>query len=475
MKQMAQMAAETMGLPILEPVNVEGMPRPIAINKDVCIVGARSEVNLRLSSPLVSRTHAMFVADRDSIYLRDLASRNHTYLNDKPIRDAVLRNGDVIGLGPLSFRCKSGFDKPYDPTEIHAPPAELRPAKDGQRVPLNTRSTLIGSRNDCDVVLPGKDVEPSHAIIFEREGHRYIRDLRTVSGTWVNESVVGQTELSPGDEIRIGDAQFVYQLTEAAEMDDDTDGRPLEPEPMADAAEVVVGDEDEDVELELADSTVEAVSESVGLSDWDEADLLAGRRERNATEATDPLLGDSLDNGAMDSKSSENATAPAEERAAPAPAADGDAIPIRLEDLSDEPVAVAAPVVRPAIPVEADVQAELPEAVPVASPPENAAEAPSPPTAPIQVEEPMELAHFNAGPALPADASHPGQQDRLAPEEKLTELLGELAGNIAEVQATWEEVRSKQAEAPHWAHPGADAGGSGEGRATPTSRKDHAV
>ena len=40
----------------------------------------------------------IFVADRDSIYLRDLASRNHTFLNDEPIREAVLRNGDVIGL-----------------------------------------------------------------------------------------------------------------------------------------------------------------------------------------------------------------------------------------------------------------------------------------------------------------------------------------------------------------------------------------
>jgi pSer/pThr/pTyr-binding forkhead associated (FHA) protein len=250
MKQIAMNEAQSQRWPILEPLDVEELPRPVALNQEVCVVGTRPEVNLRLSSPQVSRTHAIFVADRDSIYLRDLASLNHTYVNDAPAREAVLHDGDVIGLGPLSFRCKCGFDRPADGSDVHAPPAELLAANDGTHVQLTgRRSVLIGSRDDCDVVLPGRGVEPSHAIIFEHDGRRYIRDLRSVCGTWVNDNAVGQIELNDGDEIRIAQTEFAYQhVAEAPLPADEATELPLADDALAE-------DPDDLVQLELTDDT----------------------------------------------------------------------------------------------------------------------------------------------------------------------------------------------------------------------------
>lgn len=249
MKQIAMNEAQSHGWPILEPLDVDELPRPVAINQEVCVVGTRPEVNLKLSSPQVSRTHAIFVADGDSIYLRDLASLNHTYVNDAPVREAVLRDGDVIGLGPLSFRCKCGFDRPADGSDVHAPPAELLAATDGTHVQLTgRRSVLIGSRDDCDVVLTGRGVEPSHAIIFEHDGRRYIRDLRSVCGTWVNDTAVGQIELNDGDEIRIAQTEFAYQHVAEAPLAEDATELPLADEALAE-------NPDDQVQLELTDDT----------------------------------------------------------------------------------------------------------------------------------------------------------------------------------------------------------------------------
>lgn len=320
MKQMARTEVQSQGWPVLEPIAVEGLSRPVAISENVCVVGTRPEVNLKLSSPLVSRTHALFVADRDSIYLRDLASLNHTYVNEQPVREAVLRDGDVIGLGPLSFRCARGFDRPHDALdEVHAPAAELLAVNDGTRIRLSNRSTLIGGRDDCDVVLPGRGVEPSHAIIFELEGRRYIRDLRTVSGTWVNNNAVGQIELNDGDEIRIAQTEFAYQLIHEERPAEEAVSSPAAESP-AEALDLDAT-EDERVELELADSTAGVIPDSIGMSDWDVSNL----PDEPVPAAEDSSAG----GGEVIPLASETPTTPLETNA------DSDVISIRLDDLSE--------------------------------------------------------------------------------------------------------------------------------------------
>ena len=54
-------------------------------------------------------------------------------------------------------------------------------------------------------------------MIYEREGRRFIRDLRPHSDTLVNDQPVKEAELQPGDRIRIGESNLVYQIVAPVE------------------------------------------------------------------------------------------------------------------------------------------------------------------------------------------------------------------------------------------------------------------
>lgn len=432
MKQLDRRQVETMGWPILEPIEAEGVPRPIALSKDVCIAGAREAVNLKLQSPLISRTHALFVADRDSIYLRDLASRNHTYLNDEPIREAVLRNGDVIGLGPMTFRCQSGFDRPYESDEFHAPPGELRLESDDTRFPVNGRTALIGSRRDCDILLPGDDVDPAHAVVYQRDARRFIRDLRSHSYTLVNNERVKDAELHPGDRIQIGDFHLIYETASApveTEIPFDLNQAPEldQSDPLDDTHSIPLSMEDvpEDPAFSPA-ITEEPEAEPVGLN---LAEAPAEERE-NPPRSPAPSEGDTIPLAEESEPEEQISFPPAalEEENLDLQAAPESSTPVEATDLE---------------PTTTDEQ-NIPDLVPDET--DDVAQAHAPVEAPHLEEAyiPVE-AHSSVearGPVGTHGAKSEEHELHPAAEEKLTELLGELVETVEKVQSTWEEIKS---------------------------------
>lgn len=405
MKQLDRRKVETMGWPILEPIQAEGVPRPIALSKDVCVAGAREAVNLKLSSPLISRTHALFVADRDSIYLRDLASRNHTYLNDEPIREAVLRNGDVIGLGPLTFRCQSGFDRRYEPDKLHVPPGELRMESDDSRFPLTGRTALIGSRPDCDILLTGDDIDPAHAVIFQREGRRFIRDLRSHSYTLVNNQPVKEIELQPGDRVQIGATHLIYEV----QSDSIAPELPLDLDDTPELPKSAPAEDDRLIPLSLDDATEEEIPLSAEPVEAQPSAMnLPETVEQHEDEKPDPVSQSQQFAGDVPLRPEE----PQHREEIPYPLAD------RVEELDLHPAA--------RIIFASHDGGHKSEYAP------DSADA-------------LELAHAEEPEAQSAreSFSHADFEPDPSPsnEEKLTELLGELVETVAQVQSTWEEIK----------------------------------
>ncbi len=50
-----------------------------------------------------------------------------------------------------------------------------------------------------------------HAVVYVREGSWFVRDLDSKNGTWVNgERITGEFQLSRGDHVRIGHAEFAF-------------------------------------------------------------------------------------------------------------------------------------------------------------------------------------------------------------------------------------------------------------------------
>jgi pSer/pThr/pTyr-binding forkhead associated (FHA) protein len=206
MKQVSVERVDEMGWPVLEPVEAEGVPRPIALHKPVCVAGGKPEANLVIGSSSISRVHALLVNDADAVYIRDLASRNRVFLNNVEVREAVLDNGDLLALGPATFRCKSHFN--HHAREMATPDLELHRLDTAAKVLVKGRTAVLGRRSKCDVQVSGEQVAPVHAVIFKRQGRWFIRNLATATGTRVNGSPVGDSELKAGDLLRIGRTEF---------------------------------------------------------------------------------------------------------------------------------------------------------------------------------------------------------------------------------------------------------------------------
>lgn len=64
----------------------------------------------------------------------------------------------------------------------------------------------IGREKDNDIILPDKQVSRHHARVVEKDGHFFVEDLKSTSGTLINESHIPQNKQMPlgnGDRVRI--------------------------------------------------------------------------------------------------------------------------------------------------------------------------------------------------------------------------------------------------------------------------------
>jgi pSer/pThr/pTyr-binding forkhead associated (FHA) protein len=164
---------------------------------------------------LVSRAHALIVLDGDDVYVRDLASRNKLFVNGTAVREMALRQGNLLEIGPYRFRCWAGFNGPVIREEELPPQARVTLARSGRSHALEGRSFLIGRRPECDLPLPLQTVSRVHAIIFQRGGRHFVRDLNSRAGTLVNGQPIREVELSEGDELQIAAFTLRYQADEA--------------------------------------------------------------------------------------------------------------------------------------------------------------------------------------------------------------------------------------------------------------------
>jgi hypothetical protein len=81
----------------------------------------------------------------------------------------------------------------------------------GERFSLRTGRTRIGSLEDNDVVIGTEVVSRYHAEIRASRKRVQIEDLRSTNGTLVNGVPIQSSPLQPGDRIRIGDVEMVFE------------------------------------------------------------------------------------------------------------------------------------------------------------------------------------------------------------------------------------------------------------------------
>ena len=192
----------------------EGKPG-VPLTRPVTVIGSRSTARIHLISSTVSKAHALLVKSDGGIYIRDLASRSHVYVNGEEVREADLDDGDLIKIGSFTFKYLAGPVRKHGPGGA-APQAQLDVTGGEFPIPVDQRVMLIGRRSSDDVVLVEESVSTAHAVLFEMDGDRYVRDLGSRTGTFVNGVSTHQHKLTSGDVIRVGETDIKYTTVAAA-------------------------------------------------------------------------------------------------------------------------------------------------------------------------------------------------------------------------------------------------------------------
>ena len=80
-------------------------------------------------------------------------------------------------------------------------------------VVLDKAITLIGRHPDCDAVLDeNQKISRRHCCIAQVDNRLILRDLGSMNGVRVNGEPIVEVDLQEGDEITIGDEEFVLEL-----------------------------------------------------------------------------------------------------------------------------------------------------------------------------------------------------------------------------------------------------------------------
>lgn len=124
----------------------DGTFKTFRLPSTVTIVGRRRESDLCIPLMVVSRKHCEFNCDENLLKVRDLGSRNGTYVNGERIEtETILSPGDKVRIGPLSFL-----------TQIDGRPADVS-VSDSKILPA--QSTQASSEMAAEFLAASDDLD----------------------------------------------------------------------------------------------------------------------------------------------------------------------------------------------------------------------------------------------------------------------------------------------------------------------------
>jgi len=130
------------------------------------IVGRDPTCDLTLQSRRVSRRHMSCTVTRESVKIKDMGSRNRTYVGGVPVQEAVLKDGDEVTLGDVRLVFRAGAAVP-----VCGEPAAQAVAPE-PRVEDEESTPEQGS-------LPARQGPAGGPQLVERDGRWFVTDPRT--------------------------------------------------------------------------------------------------------------------------------------------------------------------------------------------------------------------------------------------------------------------------------------------------------
>jgi pSer/pThr/pTyr-binding forkhead associated (FHA) protein len=96
------------GRPVLVLVEGAGKVKEFPLERDTALIGRLAGSEVEISDPGASRRHAEVRRQGDGFVIVDLGSTNGTLVNDDPVSERALEDGDRITIGQTTLEFRKG-------------------------------------------------------------------------------------------------------------------------------------------------------------------------------------------------------------------------------------------------------------------------------------------------------------------------------------------------------------------------------
>jgi len=132
----------------------DGSQKAFSLPSNITVIGRRHDCDLCIPLMPVSRRHCQLNLNKEALKIRDLDSRNGTYLNDERINgEATVKAGDYVKIGSLTFLLQiDGVPKEVVPPE-QAKPKPSQKEKPTMKAAVDEDSLLELELDESDSFL----------------------------------------------------------------------------------------------------------------------------------------------------------------------------------------------------------------------------------------------------------------------------------------------------------------------------------
>jgi pSer/pThr/pTyr-binding forkhead associated (FHA) protein len=201
----------------------------IEICKDYTTIGRSRECDIFIEDVAVHRKQASIIYTDAGYALRDEHGSGDSFLNGKPVKQKLLRDGDQLLFGntQLTFFSHEATRPFQQPTsrgrELYM--AKMLDSQTGSIAKLDFTRGLrvlkgfelqpemtIGRSRDCSIFLEDLAVSRLHATIHQLPNGEYeLEDNSSATGTFVNGQPITRCRLKEGDVVQIGASQLTFR------------------------------------------------------------------------------------------------------------------------------------------------------------------------------------------------------------------------------------------------------------------------
>jgi pSer/pThr/pTyr-binding forkhead associated (FHA) protein len=207
----------------------EGLEIPL--KKDKFLIGRAKECSVRAGSEAISRRHCAIIRVKDRWAIRDLGSRNGTYVNDERITEPKrLRPGDEVRVGPLKFRVASAAPADSKKTVPESDQAPVQRTKPRKQPPVKDVADVVErtiQKKQADDTTED-DISRWLLGLPETNGDETLKETRTIR---LEETATHKRSTAPAAELSTtaeDASQGAEDSSETAAASDDEQAKPEE-------------------------------------------------------------------------------------------------------------------------------------------------------------------------------------------------------------------------------------------------------